>query len=339
MIGKICKIMTVLNPYYILLLSAVPIILWLRTRRKIGSLRFGSVALFSGIRPGWKVSFSRHLWLMRFFSCVLIIFGLMRFQSPIEESRIETEGVDIILAVDASGSMAAEDFVLNAQRYNRLEAVKRVMQDFIRVRQSDRLGIIAFAGRAYTVCPLTLDHAWLIDNIERIELGVIEEDGTAIGSAIASALNRFRDSQAKSRILILLTDGRNNAGAVDPLKAAEAAKTLGIKIYTIGAGSRGFAPYPAQDFFGNTVYRQIQADIDEDTLMKIAEQTDGEYFRATDMKSLKNIYAKIDELETTSIEEQGYAQYNEQFPLFIWPAVILLVLEFIAGNTVFRRLP
>ncbi|MBU0682737.1 MAG: VWA domain-containing protein, partial [Candidatus Omnitrophica bacterium] len=216
--------------------------------------------------------------------------------------------------------------------------VKNVLSDFVPKRPNDRIGMVAFAALAYTVCPLTLDHDWLEKNLERVNIGMIE-DGTAVGSAITAALNRVKDSPAKEKIIILLTDGRNNAGRISPIAAAEAAKALGVKIYTIGAGTKGLAPYPVQDMFGNTVLRSVRIDMDEDLLKKIAEETGGEYFRATDTASLKKIYAKIDKLETTPIEESGYNIYRELFMFLLVPGLLLLVLETVLSNTLLRRIP
>lgn len=269
---------------------------------------------------------------------VLIITALARPQSPLKESKIHTEGIDIVLAIDVSGSMLAEDFQLGTKRANRLEAVKKVVENFVKKRENDRLGVVAFAARAYTVCPLTLDHDWLLQNMERVKIGMME-DGTAIGSGISSALTRLRDTKAKSKVVILLTDGRNNAGKISPLTAAEAASALKIKIYAIGAGTKGEAPFPVQDFFGQTIYRLMQVDIDEDTLQAVASKTKAEYFRATDTESLEKIYAEIDKLEKAAIEEKGYLEYKELFPVFLIPAVILVFLEVILSNTVLRKIP
>ena len=203
------------------------------------------------------------------------------------------EGVDIVLAVDVSGSMLAEDFTLGNARANRLAVVKSVVRDFVASRPVDRIGLVLFGARAYTQCPLTLDHGWLLQNLERAEVGMIE-DGTAIGAGLATAVNRLRASTAKSKLVVLLTDGQQNAGRTTPQTAAEAAAALGIKVYTVGAGTRGMAPFPATDLFGNKVYRPMQVDVDEDTLKKVATATGGRYFRATDTQSLRDIYAEID---------------------------------------------
>ena len=198
--------------------------------------------------------------------------------------------------------------------------------------------MIAFAGRAYTVCPLTLDYNWLLENLKRVKVGMIE-DGTAIGDGIAASLNRLRGSRAKTKIIILLTDGRNNAGSISPLTAAQAARALGVKIYTIGAGTKGYASYPVKDFFGNTVYRKIKIDLDEGTLKKIAHQTHGKYFRATDTSSLRETYKEINRLEKSPIKEKGYLRYKEWSYIFINLALIVLLLEIILENTVFVKIP
>ena len=269
---------------------------------------------------------------------MLLVLALARPRVPLEEARIQTEGIDIILTIDCSSSMLAEDFKIAGRRENRLEVVKKVVENFIKERKSDRIGIITFAVRAYTVCPLTLDHQWLIKNLERIKIGAIE-DGTAIGSAISSSLNRLKDTEAKSRIIILLTDGINNAGRISPLTAAEAATALGIKIYTIGAGVKGLAPYPMRGFWGETVYQNVKIEIDETMLKEIARVSGGKYFRATDTKSLEEIYKEIDALEKTPVEETGFQEYKELFPVFLMLGLILLMSEIILSNTILRKLP
>src|SRR6185436_8779816 len=220
-------------------------------------------------------------------------------------TQIHREGVDVVLAVDISGSMLAEDFELPSGRASRLDVVKSVVKDFVEARVEDRVGLVLFAARAYTQCPLTLDHGWLRQNLDRAQIGMIE-DGTAVGAGIATAVNRLRPSTAKSKFVVLLTDGQSNAGRITPQTAAEAAAALGVKVYTVGAGTRGLAPYPAQDLFGNKVYRPMPVDIDEDTLNKIASTTGARYFRATDTKSLSDIYAEIDRSEKTPFEAPQY---------------------------------
>jgi Ca-activated chloride channel family protein len=246
--------------------------------------------------------------------------------------------VDVVLAVDVSGSMLAEDFTVGESRTSRLDAVKAVVREFVDARPEDRIGLVLFAARAYTQCPLTLDHGWLLTNLGRATVGMIE-DGTAVGSGLATATNRLRASTAKNRFVILLTDGQSNAGRITPQTAADAAKALGVRVYTIGAGSRGLAPYPAQDMFGNKVYRPVQVDIDEDTLAKIAETTGGRYFRATDTESLRNIYAEIDQAEKATFEAPQFYDYRELYAWLLVPALGLLLAEVGLGETVLRKLP
>ncbi|HBH62238.1 MAG TPA: aerotolerance regulator BatA [Nitrospiraceae bacterium] len=331
--------MTFQNPWvFILLPVAAAVLLYSRKGKRQPALRFSTGILLDGLKPTPKLKLRKGVIILRMLALILIIIALSRPQSMLQESRIETEGIDIVLAIDTSTSMRAEDFELGGKRDNRLEVVRDVVKDFISRRHSDRIGIVAFAANAYTVSPLTLDYGWLLQNLERVKIGMTE-DGTAIGSGISSALNRLKDSEAKGKVVILLTDGRNNAGKISPLTAADAARALNIKVYTIGAGSKGLVPYPAKDYFGNTVYRQVQIDIDEETLKKIAEKTKALYYRATDTTSLRNIYEEIDKIEKTPIEEKGYTEYKELFPLFLIPALALLILEVILKNTLLRRIP
>lgn len=327
------------DAWILLFTPLIVVFVYFLKRRDIhSSIRFSSGNLVRMSRSTLRVVLARNLVYSRAGAIFLFLLALARPSIPLEETKVQTEGIDIVLAIDSSGSMLAEDFKIGTRRQNRLEVVKNVVQDFIKARKDDRIGMVAFAARAYTVCPLTLDYDWLIKNLARVEIGAIE-DGTAIGSAISSSLNRLRDTQAKSKIIILLTDGINNAGKVSPLTAAKAAKALGIKIYTIGAGTRGLVPYPAQGFFGQTVYQNVRIEIDEDTLKKIAQETGGKYFRATDTESLRKIYKEIDLLEKTPIEETGFQEYKELFSKFLIIGLMFLMLEVIASNTILRRLP
>lgn len=327
------------NPWFLVILPILLIVLIAARQKDIRpAFHFPSDETIKGLKSTSKIKLSKSIPILRIAALTLIVIALCRPQQMIEESRIETEGIDIILAIDTSSSMLAEDFELNGKRTNRLEAVKDVVREFIENRHSDRIGIIAFAAKAYTVSPLTLDYGWLVQNMERVRIGMIE-DGTAIGSGLSSSLSRLKDTDAKSKVVILLTDGRNNAGKISPLMAAEAASALGIKVYTVGAGTKGYAPFPDKDLFGNRVYRRVRIDIDEDTLKRIAEKSDALYFRATDTKSLRTIYKEIDRLEKTPIEEKGYIEYKELFHLFLIPGLILILLEVILGNTILRRIP
>jgi Ca-activated chloride channel homolog len=326
--------------FWVLFLIPIAVILyrWWLTRQPSASFRFSSTALFSGMEETWKTRFAFIPSLLRLSILVLFLVALAGPQTVLEESNITTEGIDIILSVDCSGSMAAEDFTINGQRMNRLDVIKNVVQEFITGRHNDRIGFIAFSAKAYTICPLTTDYSWLITNLARVRLGMMQ-DGTAIGSAIASSVGRLKNSKAKSKIVILLTDGINNAGSIDPLTAAHTAQAMKIKVYTIGAGTKGVAPFPARDFFGRTVYQNIQIDIDETTLKEIARLTGGQYFRATDTDSLRKIYKEIDSLEKTLIEEKGYKEYTELFVYVLAAAFVLLMLEIILSNTVFLKIP
>jgi Ca-activated chloride channel homolog len=327
------------DPLFLLLLPAVLfLVFYAAKKKKSAGIKFSAGELVEGLQGSWRTRLSARLYILRILSASLIILALARPHSPLADSKIETEGIDIVLAVDSSTSMLAEDFKMGSGRANRMEVVKEAVRDFIKGRKNDRIGIVTFAARPYTVCPLTLDYNWLLQNVDRIRTGMIE-DGTAIGSGIASSLNRIRGTLAKSKVIILLTDGRNNAGKIPPLTAAEAAKALKVKIYTIGAGSKGPVPYPVKDIFGNTVYQQIEADIDEDTLTKIASLTGAKYFRATDSQSLKNIYSEIDRMEKSLGESKGYLEYKELFPFFLVPGLVFLLAEIVLSHTVFRRLP
>ncbi|NQT90200.1 MAG: VWA domain-containing protein [Candidatus Omnitrophica bacterium] len=327
------------DPWVLLLLPALILYVYvIKKRQASSSLRFSYNALIKSARPTLKLRLARNLIYLRAFAIALFLIALARPCAVLEETKIYTEGIDIVLAIDSSGSMLAEDFRIDGRRQNRLEVVKKVVEDFIKMRKHDRIGMVTFAGRAYTVCPLTLDYDWLIGHIERVKVGAIE-DGTAVGSAIGTSLNRLRDTESKSKIIILLTDGVSNAGRISPLAAAEAAKALGVKIYTIGAGSEGPVPYPMRDYWGQVIYKNVRIDIDEPTLQEIAKETGGRYFRATDTRSLKEIYKEIDGLEKTPIEEIGFRKYKELFMKFLIPALMLLLLELLLSNTILRKLP
>lgn len=264
----------------------------------------------------------RHLpVVLRCVAIVLMVVALARPQSSEQLSKTTVEGIDIVLALDVSGTMLAADF-----EPDRLSAAKDVAAKFIADRKGDRIGLVAFAGESYTQCPLTTDQASLQTLLAQIKFGVIE-DGTAIGMGLATAVNRLRDSSAKSKVVILLTDGVNNAGQVAPLSAAEIATEYGIRVYTIGVGKRGYAPYPYYDAWGNVRYQQMKVEIDEQTLTDIAAKTGGEYFRATNKNMLKEVYAKINTLEKSRIETDNYVRYNEHFVVYLLWALAVLVAE------------
>jgi Ca-activated chloride channel family protein len=265
---------------------------------------------------------------------------MARPQTGRTQTQVRTEGIDIVLVVDTSGSMRALDLDADrqiARRRNRLEVVKDVVESFVGKRDNDQIGIVVFGSEAFTQCPLTLDHGIVGTFLERLEIGMAG-DATAIGSALGTAVKRLKESQAKSKVVILLTDGRSNAGSLSPLKAAEVAATFGIKVYTIGAGTRGKAPFIVDSFFGQrVVYESVE--IDEETLRRIAETTGGQYFRAEDSGALEAIYDQIDQLEKTEIEMHSYMEYNERFRWFVIPALILLLAEIVLLGTRFRKLP
>lgn len=324
--------------FLILIPTALILLFYAKVKSKSPSIRFSCGEFLKGFRDSFKLRLSKNIIFLRALAVVLIILAFCRPQSPLRETRVQTEGVDIVLAIDVSGSMLAEDFTIGSKRANRLAAVKNVVKDFIEARKNDRIGMIVFASRAYTVCPLTLDYGWLLKNLERVKIGMVG-DGTAIGLGISCALNRLKDVKAKEKVIVLLTDGINNCGRISPLTAAEAARALKVKVYTIGAGTKGPVPFPAVGPFGNTVYRSIEIEIDEETLKKIASTTDAKYFRATDTKSLRKIYAEIDKLEKTFIEEKGYLEYKELFSIFLIPGLALLFLEIILRGTILKNIP
>jgi Ca-activated chloride channel homolog len=327
------------DPAILLNLLWVPLFALLLLRmKKDPTIKFSSKELIEGLKPTFRVRFRNVVVVLRSIAVALFIIALARPESVLENSKTVSEGVDIALVIDTSTSMLAEDFRVGVQRVNRFDVVKEVVKEFIKKRKDDRVGMVAFAARAYTVCPLTTDYAWLNENLDRVKVGMIE-DGTAIGSSIASACNRLRTSKTKSKIIILLTDGVNNAGTISPLMAAEAAKALKIKIYTIGVGTKGLVPYPFKDVYGRTVYQKIPIEMDEAMLKKIAEMTGARYYLATDTETLRKIYDDISRLEKSNIEHFGYKEYNELFPYFLIPAIILLLAEVFLANTLFLRVP
>ena len=327
------------SPWWFLLLALLPI-LW-RARDARGrqpAIRFPTFAVLRSVAPSGDRRRRLVLGCLRSLVVVLVAFAMARPQTGSAATQIHREGVDVVLAVDISGSMLAEDFEPPSGRASRLDVVKSVVKDFVEARVEDRVGLVLFAARAYTQCPLTLDHGWLRQNLDRAQIGMIE-DGTAVGAGIATAVNRLRASTAKSKFVVLLTDGQQNAGRITPQTAAEAAAALGIKVYTVGAGTRGMAPFPVRDLFGNKVYRPMQVDVDEATLQKVADTTGAKYFRATDTQSLRDVYTEIDKAEKTRFEAPEYADYRELYPWALWPALVLLGLELVLADTVLRKIP
>lgn len=328
--------MRFLYPHLLWLLLLLPFLAIVRGRMgSAPTLLFSSTSLVASLAKGKKTRPAALLPTLRLVILALLILAAARPQQGNTTSEIQASGIDILLAVDVSGSMEAMDFTLNNRPVNRLEVVKKVVDEFIEERPNDRIGLVAFGGRPYLVCPLTLDHDWLRKRLESLSIGMVE-DGTAIGSAIGSGINRLRDQDSKSRILILLTDGMNNAGRIPPLVAAEAAETLNIKVYTIGAGTRGEAPMPVTDPFGRKQIRMARVDIDEKTLTAVAEKTGAQYFRATDTNSLTRIYNEINRMETTTRTIKKFENYRELFPYLVLAALSLLAFE-IGGRR--RQLP
>ena len=328
--------MRFLHPEFLWLLSLLPLLAILRGRRSAApALVFSSTSIAATLAEGRKTGPGNVIAALRLMGLGLLILAFARPQLGNTTTEIEASGIDILLAVDVSGSMEALDFTLKGETVNRLDVVKSVLHTFIMERPNDRIGLLAFSGRPYMVSPLTLDHDWLIKRLDSLSIGMIE-DGTAIGSAIGSGLNRLRDRDAKSRIMILLTDGMNNSGTVPPLVAAEAAETLGIKVYTIGAGTRGEAPMPVKDRFGRKRLMRVKVDIDDETLGQVAEMTGGRYFRATDTKSLENVYKEIDTMETTIRNIQKFENYRELYSWFVFAALFFLAMEIVMGR---KRLP
>ena len=325
------------DPLLLLLLLALPL-MWRWARSKPPALQFSSLELLAAVPRGARARWRALLPWARIAALALLVLALARPQLGREESVVRGEGIDIMLAVDLSSSMLAEDFTLESGPANRLDAVKGVVRTFVENRDGDRIGLVLFAARPYLQSPLTLDHGWLLANLDRAETGLIE-DGTAVGSALATAVNALEGSDSESKIVILLTDGQNNAGRVTPDAAAEAAATLGYRVYTIGAGTRGVARYPTTDFFGNKRYVPMQVDIDDAGLERIARATGGKYFRATDTESLRQVYGEIDELETTEYEGLLYLDYHELYPWLALPALLLLGLEVLLAETWLRVLP
>jgi Ca-activated chloride channel family protein len=327
------------TPLVLILIPLLLAVFWYdHASKKGGSFRFSSLSLMDQLGSTWRVRWSFLPWVLRALVLILLLIALAGPRKLLAQSKLNSEGIDIVLALDVSGSMSAEDYVVNGQRISRLDIIKSTVENFVKERPDDRLGLVVFGSQAYTVCPLTGDHNWLLENLRQVRIGVIE-DATAIGSGIATSLLRLKKSQAKSKVIVLLTDGVNNSGTIQPLDAAKMARALGVKIYTIGAGTTGIVPFPVKDEFGNTHYEQAQFDLDEDTLKKIAAMTGGEYFRAADTQSLRHIYSEIDKLEKAKMEEKGYKQYEPLFGYFVVPALALLALEITLTNSVFLKIP
>jgi Ca-activated chloride channel homolog len=325
------------NPWLLLFLLALPL-LALQVRRDYqATVHFPSLATLKALRPSKVDLYAGLPYIIRFLAMTLLVIALARPQEGHKSTEILSVGVDIMLALDTSGSMRALDFIEEEKRITRLSVVKGVVSEFIENRPTDRIGMVVFGEQTYTQCPLTLDQGILQSFLSKLEIGMAG-DSTAIGSAIGIAVKRLKDLDSASKVIILLTDGRNNAGTLAPLQAAQTAKTFGIKIHTIGVGTQGKAPFLVNSIFGQRyVYQEV--DIDETTLTEISKITGGQYFRATDLESLKNIYNQIDEMEKSEVKVIDHSEHKELFHYFLVPSLMLLLLEVSLSNTLLRRIP
>lgn len=324
------------NPSYLyFLLFLIPIAAWYIWKRKkyTANLQVSSTETFMTVPKSYKYYLLHLPFVLRMGVLALLIVVLARPQTVNNWSDKDVEGIDIVMTLDISGSMIAEDL-----KPNRLEAAKAVGTEFLSSRPNDNIGLVIFAGESYTLCPLTTDKKTLVNLMGTIKDGMMDEDGTAIGMGLANAVNRLKDSQAKSKVIILLTDGTNNRGEIDPMTASELAKAYGIRVYTIGVGTKGEAPYPVQTIFG--IQKQmVPVEIDEETLEAIAEKTGGHYFRATNNNSLKAIYNDIDKMEKTKIKVTEHTSKNEEYLPYAIAAILLLLLEILLRNTILRHIP
>jgi Ca-activated chloride channel family protein len=323
--------MTFAHPYLLLLLLLLPLLAWLKGRRGLPpAFLYSSVKLVAGLARARRSHAGNFLAALRWLTLAVFIVALAQPRLSKSTTEVKASGIDIVVALDLSGSMTTQDYAVGDQRVSRFDMAKSVLRKFVKERPNDRIGLVVFAAQAFIASPMTLDHDYLLQNIDRLQIGTINSDATAIGDGLMSALNRLRNLKSKSRIVVLMTDGGNNSGKIDPITATEAAQTLGVKIYTIGLGNReiveqmglpaGFLP-------------------DEDTLQKIAQMTGGVFYRADNSEKLNSIYDQIDKLEKTEAVVSKYTQYKELFPWFILSGLILLLVEILLGQTVLRRLP
>jgi Ca-activated chloride channel family protein len=323
--------MTFAHPYLLLLLLLLPLLAWLKGRRgQPPAFLYSSVKLVEGLARARRSHAGNFLAALRWLALAVFIMALAQPRLSKSTTEIKASGIDIVVALDLSGSMTTPDYSVGDQRVSRFDLAKSVLKKFVTERPNDRIGLVVFAAQAFIASPMTLDHDYLLENIDRLQIGTIDSDATAIGDGLMTALNRLRNLKSKSRIVVLMTDGGNNSGKIDPITATEAAQTLAVKIYTIGLGNReivqqmglpaGFLP-------------------DEDTLQKIAQMTGGVFYRADNSEKLSSIYDQIDKLEKTEAVVSKYTQYKELFPWFILSGLILLLVEILLGQTVFRRLP
>jgi Ca-activated chloride channel family protein len=336
------------HPWLLLVLLLVPLLAWLRGQRgAAAALVFSSTTTLRNLGKRSTSRAGRILHTLLYLALAILILALARPQLGKSLTEVEASGIDIMIVLDVSGSMLTKDFTVGGDSATRVDAIREVTRKFIESRPNDRIGIIAFAGRPYVVSPLTLDHDWLLQNLERVRIGLVE-DGTAIGSAMAAAANRLNDKKSKSRAIVLLTDGENNAGKIPPNTAAEAIKALGLHLFAIGAGINGVAPVPVfdptngrpvTDVAGNILYRNQRVEFNEAGLKEVAKIAGGQFFRATDTDSLENIYQSIDKMEKSTVSVKKYQQYRDLFPECLMAGAGILLVELLLSQTIWKKLP
>ena len=340
--------LTFAQPWLLLLLAAIPLLAYWRGKSgPAAALTFSSTATLRALGKGSAARAGKFLRAIFLLSLALLAVAMARPQLGKSLTQVEASGIDIMVVLDVSGSMLTKDFTIGGESATRIDAIREVTRKFIEGRPNDRIGIIAFAGRPYVVSPMTLDHDWLLKNLERVKIGLVE-DGTAIGSGIAAAANRLNDKRSKSRVIVLLTDGENNTGKIPPNTAAEAVKALKIHFYAVGAGINGIAPTPVfnpqngkplTDMFGNVVYQNQRVHFNEAGLKEVAKIADGQFFRATDTKSLEQIFGDIDKLEKTTVSVTKYQRYRDLFPACIMTGLGLLIAQLLLSQTIWKKLP
>ena len=340
--------LTFAQPWFLLLLLAVPLLAWFRGRSgPAAALTFSSTSALRSLGKSSAARAGKFLRALLLIALAFFAVAMARPQLGKSLTQVEASGIDIMLALDVSGSMLTKDFTIGGEQATRIDAIREVTRKFIEARPNDRIGIIAFAGRPYVVSPMTLDHDWLQKNLERVKIGLVE-DGTAIGSGMSAAANRLNDKRSKSRVIVLLTDGENNTGKIPPNTAAEAIKALKIHFYAIGAGINGIAPTPVfnpqngkpvTDMFGNILYQNQRVHFNEAGLKEVAKIADGQFYRATDTQSLEQIFADIDKLEKTTVSVKKYQQYRDLFPALIATGLGLLLAQLLLAQTIWKKLP
>ena len=340
--------LTFAQPWFLLLLLAIPLLAWFRGRSgPAAALTFSSTSALRSLGKSSAARAGKFLRALLLIALAFLAVAMARPQLGKSLTQVEASGIDIMLALDVSGSMLTKDFTIGGEQATRIDAIREVTRKFIEARPNDRIGIIAFAGRPYVVSPMTLDHDWLQKNLERVKIGLVE-DGTAIGSGMSAAANRLNDKRSKSRVIVLLTDGENNTGKIPPNTAAEAIKALKIHFYAIGAGINGIAPTPVfnpqngkpvTDMFGNILYQNQRVHFNEAGLKEVAKIADGQFYRATDTQSLEQIFADIDKLEKPTVSVKKYQQYRDLFPACIATGLGLLLAQLLLAQTIWKKLP